>query len=156
MIADKENLKEAFDNYFEQDAKNIQETFNQLSLAIYSLDSDTKDLYHLAKLLPDAELYKLVSYFDGATITIPTKEKFKESLLLAFIYYFYEVKHLSWSTIKEILKLNTDFQEYHPISLGKKVRKIKTQINRQLTEVLAKVDLNSVIDELKREDSNHG
>jgi hypothetical protein len=154
---DKDNIQSVFDEYFTKEADNIKETFNQLSLAIYALDSDTKDLYHLAKLLPDEHLYKVVSYFNGAVVKFPTKEKFKESLILAFIYYFHEIKKLPWSTIKEILHLNSDFQEYHPISLGKKVNKIKEKINKHLAEILNKVELNTVIDELKKEyEQNNG
>lgn len=138
-------IKKKLENYFKKDNVNTKEAFNQLSLFIFSLEDKNSDLYMLAKLLPEDLLYKLINYFDGSVLKIPTKSKYQEALLLALVFYFYEIKKLSWDEIKEIMKLDKIFPEYSTISLGKRIVKIKKVINKQLSEEISRLDLNSVM-----------
>lgn len=146
-----ELIKSRLEEYFKAEQANASETFNQLSLFIFNLEDSSSDLYKLARLLPEEQLYKIIEYFDGTVLKIPTKDKYKEALLLALVFYFYEVKHLSWGNIKSILHMETDFKDYSSISLGKKIIKIRNALNKELKSLLMNLDLDSVIETVKKQ-----
>ena len=98
--------------------------------------------------MSDEVLKNVINFYDGATLRVPTKEKFKESLLLALLYYLYEIKKLRWPEIKELLEFDRHFKDYSVISLGKKLIKIKKVISREQSTLLKNMDLVTVITEV--------
>lgn len=141
-------IERRLSEYFEKEKYVAKDIFNQLSLFIYSIEDSTSDLYNMAKILPDEHLEKLINYYDGAIIKIPTKEKFKEALLLSLLFYFYEIKKLSWSEIKEIIDYDTYFKDYSLISLGKKIIKIRKIINKEMIGILQRLDIKTVLEDV--------
>lgn len=140
--------KKRVGGYFKKKQDTSKDLFNELTLFIYALDDSHSDLHQLAKILPDEQLFKLVSYFDGAVLKIPTKQAYKESLILSLVYYFYEVKKLSWVQIKEILGENSYAgysSDFSFISLAKKVKKIRKVISKEMQKHLIETDVQTVI-----------
>lgn len=118
--------------------KNIlQEKINEtLSSGEESIISDLMELSLLQKaekdesLLCFTEIYKLlglekftalVSLIDGRTITFPTKEEFKEAIILVLCYYYHVMEGRDWKEIKRILGMpDINFVKY-----GIKLNKLK-------------------------------
>ena len=118
--------------------KNIlQEKINEtLSSGEESIISDLMELSLLQKaekdesLLCFTEIYKLlglekftalVSLIDGKTITFPTKEEFKEAIILVLCYYYHVMEGRDWKEIKRILGMpDINFVKY-----GIKLNKLK-------------------------------
>lgn len=118
--------------------KNIlQEKINEtLSSGEESIISDLMELSLLQKaekdesLLCFTEIYKLlglekftalVSLMDGRTITFPTKEEFKEAIILVLCYYYHVMEGRDWKEIKRILGMpDINFVKY-----GIKLNKLK-------------------------------
>lgn len=118
--------------------KNIlQEKINEtLSSGEESIISDLMELSLLQKaekdesLLCFTEIYKLlglekftalVSLIDGRTITFPTKEEFKEAIILVLCYYYHVMEGRDWKEIKRILGMpDVNFVRY-----GIKLNKLK-------------------------------
>jgi len=130
-------LRKRLEEYFEKDKYTSKKIFEILSLFIYQLEAGETDLYMLAKLIPEENLRKLINYYDGDKIYMPTVEKYKECKLLAFTFYMREIKRKPWSEIKGILNLPENFEsEISSISLGKKHPEIKKKLNEEIITVL--------------------
>ena len=118
--------------------KNIlQEKINEtLSSGEESIISDLMELSLLQKaekdesLLCFTEIYKLLglekftalfSLIEGRTITFPTKEEFKEAIILVLCYYYHVMEGRDWKEIKRILGMpDVNFVKY-----GIKLNKLK-------------------------------
>ena len=115
----------------------VQEKINEtLSSGEESIISDLMELSLLQKaekdesLLCFTEIYKLlglekftalVSLIDGRTITFPTKEEFKEAIILVLCYYYHVMEGRDWKEIKRILGMpDVNFVKY-----GIKLNKLK-------------------------------
>lgn len=115
----------------------LQEKINEtLSTGEESIISDLMKLCLLQKaekdesLLCFTEMYNLlglekftalVSLVDGKTITFPTKEEFKEAIILVLCYYYHIMEGRSWKEVKSILGMpDVNFIKY-----GIKLNKMK-------------------------------
>ena len=115
----------------------LQEKINEtLSTGEESIISDLMKLRLLQKaekdenLLCFTEMYNLlglekftalVSLVDGKTITFPTKEEFKEAIILVLCYYYHIMEGRNWKEVKSILGMpDVNFIKY-----GIKLNKMK-------------------------------
>ena len=115
----------------------LQEKINEtLSTGEESIISDLMKLCLLQKaekdenLLYFTEMYNLlglekftalVSLIDGKTITFPTKEEFKEAIILVLCYYYHIMEGRNWKEVKSILGMpDVNFIKY-----GIKLNKMK-------------------------------
>ena len=101
-------LTETVAQYFEQAEQKDTEILKQLQLYIYGMDSGDSDLYMLAKLLPEEYVDKLVDYFDGGTLTFPSKENMRVLKMVAIVYFLKKIKGLPWKKIRELLNIEED------------------------------------------------
>jgi len=142
-------LKDFFKNQKESDAK----IFNQLALYIYAIEAKNSDLHILAKLLDEQSLTKLVNYYDGDSIKLPSKDEYWDAIITAFSYYCKCIKGMSWSEIKEALHLpEKDKEMISSIKFGYAVNKISREITRELKEILKQVEgktLNEILTNIK-------
>lgn len=137
--------------YFNYDNKKAKEILNELSLLIYQSESESKDLYELAKLLPDEHLLKVVNYFDGATLQIPSKEDFKNCLLLSVVYFLKEKQNWSWKQIKAYIDIPDLNSEISSISLSKKLQRIHREIEKNLMYMISKLDIKDIKEIIREE-----
>ena len=115
----------------------LQEKINEtLSTGEESIISDLMKLCLLQKaekdenLLYFTEMYNLlglekftalISLVDGKTITFPTKEEFKEAIILVLCYYYHIMEGRNWKEVKSILGMpDVNFIKY-----GIKLNKMK-------------------------------
>mgnify|MGYP001470728954 CR=1 FL=1 len=147
-------IQQKIKKHVEKEKRNAKDIFNRLALFIYSLEDSTSDLHLLAKFVPDQYLKPLIKHFDGGLIRVPSTQQFEDSLLLAVVYYLYGVKGMSWTAIREVMDYDTYFKGHNFISLGKKVQKIKTIINREMANQLKELDLAQAVSAILKEEVN--
>lgn len=135
-------LRQTLDKYFRQEQQSTEQTFNQLAMYVYSLDSDNNDLAILAKILDEENLKKLIEYYDGKHIKPPTKKKFQECLLVSLCFYLKEIKGWNWSEIKNFMDLPDKYKdEISTISLGGKINKIKSRLQNDLKNLVQTIPI---------------
>lgn len=134
-------LQKALDDYFATDDILNEQLFNELSLYIYSLDSRNNDLYMLAQLLDTNSLQKLIVYYDGDTLRLPSREAYKTSVLTALCFWLKVFKGYNWQEIKQYLDLPDVHKDIlSSISIGGKINKIKEILGIELVEKLSAID----------------
>jgi len=143
-----EHIKTILETYFEKDTLDNKELFNQLLFYIYAINNTTSDIYMLAQLLPDEYLTKLIFYFDGDTIKLPSKKEYKILLLTALCFWLKEFKNLSWNEIKQIIDFDILEKsiEISTISLGNKIIKLKKQMGEHLYKQLQNQNIENIIE----------
>jgi len=138
-------VKEKLKKYLKVEEETASSLFEQLALYIYSLEAEKHDLYILAKLLPEKEISKLVAYFDGDTIKLPTKKEHRTLLLLGVCYYLKEIKRFTWEEIKTFLDLPENNQDLvSSISLGGKINKLNEKISKEWVEMLRNIKVSGL------------
>jgi hypothetical protein len=134
-------LKQTLDSYFsEEDILNHQ-IFNELSLYIYSLDHRMNDLYVLAKILDEDSLQKLIAYYDGDLLRLPSREAYKTSVLTALCFWLKTFKGYTWTDIKDYLNIpDTHKDILSSISIGGKINKIKETLGQDIITMLENIE----------------
>jgi hypothetical protein len=135
--------------YLQEEKEYSKETLNQVSLFVYDLESRNSDLYELAQILPEEHLAKVIDYYDGAELKIPTKEEFKDCLLITIIFYLSEVKDFHWNDIKKFINLPEEEGSY--VRLKKRMEVIKSKINRRLIDLLFEFDEEEIMEIVEKE-----
>lgn len=77
-----------------------------IKLSLLKKASKNQDLLvytELYNLLGIEKFTEVISLLDGKTVTFPTKEDFKDSVVTVLCYYYRNVKGLEWSEIKDLL-----------------------------------------------------
>jgi len=144
-------IKQALDDYFQKDDVLTEQIFNQLTLYIYSLNSDQHDLYLLAKLLDTENLQKLIGYYDGDILKLPTREEYKTSILTALCFWLKTFKGYSWSEIKEYLNIPENNKDIlSSISIGGKINRVKESLGKDLLEALEQTDEKQFVEFYRR------
>lgn len=130
-------IQQKLAEYFEATQQADMEVFNQLVLYIYAVESQASDLHILAKILPQEQLTKLINYYDGDTLKLPSKEEYWKCFMTALSYYFKCIKGMSWSEIKEMIDLpDKDKDMISSISLGYAINRINRDMTRDLKNIL--------------------
>lgn len=57
----------------------------------------------LYKLLGVEQFTEVISLIDGQTITFPSKEEFKETVVTVLCYYYRNVENKEWDEIKQLI-----------------------------------------------------
>jgi hypothetical protein len=134
-------LKNILDSYLQQDDILNEQVFNELILYIYALESKDNDLYMLSRLLPEEYLQKLISYYDGDILKLPSREEYKTCVLTALCFWLKTFKGYSWFEIKEYLKIPDNNKDLlSSISIGGKINKIKENMGSDLLSNLDKIE----------------
>lgn len=134
-------IQQKLAEYFETSQQADEDVFNQLVLYVYAVESQNSDLHLLAKILPQEYLTKLINYYDGDTLKLPSKENYMQCYLTALTYYLKCIKRMSWSEIKEMIDLpEKDKDIISSISLGYSINRINRDMTRDLKEILKQFD----------------
>jgi len=130
-------IKKTLDNYFKTEDILNHQIFNELSLYIYSLDHRMNDLFMLAKILDENSLQKLINYYDGDILRLPSREAYKTSVLTALCFWLKVFKGYSWTDIKDYLEIpDTHKDLLSSISIGGKINKIKEALGQDIVDLL--------------------
>lgn len=95
--------------FYHTDPRNILDNINSIP-ELYYLANITMSTTYRSKVNPEVPLLigyepysKLINYYGGTSLSIPTREELQSNLLGIMSYYYYNIKGLSWSdTMKEL------------------------------------------------------
>ena len=105
-----------------------------LSMILYQSSNNT-DIVELYRLMGMENFVKVISLFDGRTVKLPSADEFKEDLILSLIYYYREIKQLSWEQVKEKLPF-----EISGIRYGIKIKNLNNYIRQKMEELMNSID----------------
>jgi len=140
-------LKKTLSDYFSTEDILNHQIFNELSLYIYSLDHKMNDLFYLAKILDEESLQKLINYYDGDILRLPSREAYKTSVLTALCFWLKVFKDYSWTDIKDYLNIPDSHKDLlSSISIGGKINKIKEALGQDLINMLSDIEEKEFVD----------
>jgi hypothetical protein len=95
--------------FYHVDPRNILEDVNSIPELFYlatlttPMNSRSKFTPELSILIGQEAYSKLINFFGGTSVYIPTKEELQSNLLGVMSYYYYNVKGLTWvETMKKL------------------------------------------------------
>lgn len=92
------------------------------------IDTDSwKVMMELFFKLGPVKFAEIVSILKGKTITFPSEEEYRDSIITSLCYYYKEVENLDWEQIKD--KLSVD--KLNTIKYGIRVQQLKGFISEQ-------------------------
>jgi hypothetical protein len=94
-------------------------------------DSNELVFSELYNLLGLEGFSNLISLMDGRTVTFPSREEFKEALLVVLAYYYRTLEGKSWDDIKDILGL----QDINSVKLGIQAGQYEKFLQRMIKKV---------------------
>lgn len=150
---------------FKKSEENEYKLFTIIALIIYSYQNKflNSDLYMLAKLIEEEEsskeyFTKLVNYYDGDILKLPTKDELRYNQMLAITWYLKDFKGWDWTQIKAFMALPKYFEEefFSSISFGKKISSIKDEINKELLLTLQRGNFPNLKKTIEDVLENHG
>lgn len=150
---------------FKKSEENEYKLFTIIALIIYSYQNkfSNSDLYMLAKLIEEEEsskeyFTKLVNYYDGDILKLPTKDELRYNQMLAITWYLKDFKGWDWTQIKAFMALPKYFEEefFSSISFGKKISSIKDEINKELLLTLQRGNFPNLKKTIEDVLENHG
>jgi hypothetical protein len=134
-------LKSTLDEYFKSEEILNEQIFNELSLYIYSLDHKVHDLYLLAQILDNESLQKIIAYFDGDVLRLPSREAYKTSVLTALCFWLKTFKGYTWVDIKDYLNIPETHKDIlSSISIGGKINRIKETLGEDIVSILQDIE----------------
>lgn len=125
-----EQLNDLFLTRKEDDTDTIVRAFSIILTMNNTKNRDMVDLYNLVGM---DEFVSIISLFEKRTVVFPSKNEIKESILLALIFYYREVKGLSWVEIKEIVPF-----DFSSISYSSKLKGLNKYLVEKLREIFSK------------------
>lgn len=124
---------------FEKKKKTDVDRFLDIVSIIVYLNDTCKDVADLYSIVDLDTFIKLISLFDGRTITFPTKEEIQESIELALFYYYKNIKGIK--DYKDLKGLNIiDSKDFSSISIGKKLIKLDKKLNERIMQLFLEMD----------------
>jgi hypothetical protein len=129
--------RETKSSAFFEDIFKLQQiyTFEKAKVTQKSDDEAWKLLMHLFTILGSVEFAKLISVCGGKTITFPTEEDYKDSIITSLCYYYREIDNMDWDEIKEKIDIN----KLNTIKYGIRVQQLKSFIDGQIFRDIKKM-----------------
>jgi len=106
-----------------------------LKLALYNFSREPhmEDLYGCADTAGLDFVAKLVNFFPGQTIRVPTKKEFLESLVTSIVYFYTKFKGESR---REAQRLYSDIPELKPFLDNSRINKLMQELEQSMTETI--------------------
>lgn len=110
------------------------ELLNSISLIIFEIENNTKnDLFMLANILDEKSLARLIDYYDGSEIKMPSKNEYKQNLILALYFYLIEIKGYNFKKATDMMKDMSNLQvEESEQYIGRRLSKVKEKLKERL------------------------
>jgi len=131
-----EVLEEQINNVFlTRHDDNTDVIINALSIIINMSNSKNQDIVDLYNLVGMDSFVSIISLFERRTVTFPSKDEIKESIILAIIFYYRETKGYSWDKVKEIVPF-----EFSSISYSSKIKNLNIYIVENLRKMFKETE----------------
>lgn len=122
---------------FKKSSKESNQVLCLVSIVLLN-SSENTDLSDTYSLLGLENFVRLVHLFDGRTVRFPSAGEIQETIILAFCYYYREIKSLEWDEIKEILPWDIS-----TVSYGSRVKKLSLFMRQKITEIMTEANKES-------------
>jgi hypothetical protein len=127
-------LKKQLDEYFRKEKVDTRELIKKISVLIFQYEIPNTDAAKAVAITDIDVINKLVNYYDGGTIKLPTKQEWKDCLMMLVYYYFKNVKGMDWKDIRKILNISSEDDNVRDrISLGLRVKSFSDKIRKELS-----------------------
>jgi SpoVK/Ycf46/Vps4 family AAA+-type ATPase len=122
--------KEQIDELFQcSDTKSEMYNFLSILNIIINNRFDEK-IINLYDIIGNIDTFtSIIDCFSGLTITIPEKDEFRESLIVALSYYYKELKGYSWKEIQKIIPYEDNISIKASKGIGKVKKELKEVMN---------------------------
>ena len=129
--------RESKSSAFFEDIFKLQQifVFEKSRVTQKSDDDAWKSLMQLFTTLGSMEFAKIISICGGKTVTFPSEEEYKDSIITALCYYYKEVEGLDWDNIKEKIDIN----KLNTIKYGIRVQQLKSFIDGMIFKDIKKM-----------------
>ena len=128
-----------FDAQIEEAFSKPKDTEMDLILKVVSLliykNSTSTDIVEMYKVLGMENFTKIVMLFDGRTVKFPTKQEITNTLINSLVYYYREIKNLSWEDVKEKFPF-----EISGISCGIQFKQLENFLEQKINEIYKKIE----------------
>lgn len=129
-----EDLERAFDKTNKTDSQLFMDI-----LTIVVFNRFNGNIGKLYKIINNMEMFTtIIETFSDLSLRFPDSKEFKDSIILAIVYYYREVQKLPWEQVQKELPYEKDL----PLRFGKKVVNVNNDIKRYLDKLLVKEDKN--------------
>lgn len=91
------------ENLTKQSSHVVEDLVKLSLLRTAEKDEDLLIYAEIYKLLGVEKFTELISLIDGQTVTFPSKEEFKETIVTVLCYYYRNVENKEWDDIKLML-----------------------------------------------------
>lgn len=108
-----------------------------ISLLIYQNSTNT-DIPKLYEAVDHDIFLKVINLFGGRTVHFPTSDDIQKNLLLAILYYYKEIRGMSWEEIKKTIPF--EFTASDSISYGIKIRNFNSWMQQKLQELFRELE----------------
>jgi hypothetical protein len=142
-------IKDVLDGYQLNRDKASLEILEALKGLIYKTTSEKHDLSYLYKILPEEYVVKLIDYYNGSTLKVPSKKDYRDLIILIVSFYLKEVEGRDWMYIKNVLNVDNGFS-INSITLGKRIADIKRTITKDVKNLFESVDVKNFVDLLEK------
>lgn len=129
MSKSKEVLKRLSDLVDEAE-KNDAEMLMSLIWLVFESESKQHDLYFLAKTLNVNQLEKIIDYYNGGTLRIPSKKEFRECLMTVMALKM-KFDGVPWESTKKTLGIK-DKESYNSTNILRKMNNVSEDIKQNI------------------------
>lgn len=140
MIENPQELWEKkLNNLFKKQEKTETQKFLDIvSIILYSNES-CKDVSELYSQVDLDTFTKVINTFEGRTITFPTKLEIKDSIELALLFYYKNIKGID--SYKDLKTLNIiDEKDFSSISIGKRLNKLSKNLQDKIVDLYLEME----------------
>ena len=126
-------FEQQLDEYFAPREEAAMTHFMRAISIVLHSGVDNRDLVTLYKILPLEQFIRVVTAFNGRTVSFGTRSDLQESLMLATLYFYREVEGKSWEEVRSLFS-----EEINTIGYGAKIknltRAMKTKLHAALVD----------------------
>ena len=114
-----------------------QNIFRIVSFLIFSFDKNIKyDMSIILKTLTEDQVVKLVNYFDGQPIHLPSKKDYKKYLIVSIYYYLMTIKNYSFGEVTKFLNSNGYESDVEETTIGIWLKDFKKKLDNELINTI--------------------
>ena len=127
------------DNLFQKKSKTEIEKFLDIVSIIVYMNDECKDITDIYSSVDLDTFIKICTLFSGRTIHFPDKKEIQDSIELALLYYYKNIKGVQ--SYKELKNLNIiDEKDFSSISIGKRLNKLSDELQDKILQIFMEIE----------------
>jgi hypothetical protein len=119
--------QDQINSIFQLKSKDEADVFFNIINLILGVSLKNTDLVKLYKLLGLDNFSKVINAFNGKNLKLISSEELKDAIILALLFYYKEVKRLTWDEIKQEVPF-----EVNAIKYGIRIKNLNSTIKQEI------------------------